>query len=524
MGHIAGIARITGRDVVIVGGGVAGTSVLLQLVSALTDCRPPRPVRSVRVVDPHPAGWGLAFGDDDPLLLCNTAAELNSLLADRPGDFVDHLREHGWTGTAKDCVPRARMAEYCADRSARAREQAGRIGVAVQHVRASAESISAGGPDGHRVRLGTGEELRADDVVVCTGVHRPRVPDGFAAFLDHPRYLDSPYPAARIRQGLRPGSRVLVLGSHQSAADAALLLCRDGHRAALTSPSGRLPAVRESLAAPLRPYPPLERISRLDPADPYLEDRLVRCVVEAIRLRDRRPLRRQVSRAGDPVQRLREETALVEEGACAWPDVMVPLIEQLIALAPALPPGRLRELAAEFAWMTGRYATALSHVNARRLLAHFDCGALRMLRPYPRSVSFEDGTWLAERSGAAPERFDYVVNATGFSPPLLHWDREQSVLHLDGAPEGATAVGRLEADLRVRSGPEARPEHVWVVGVGTHVRIPFANHLRNVVRQARQVADRLAQAPAEPAPAEPSPAGRGQGAAPGTEAQAQIRA
>ncbi|MEX2980493.1 FAD/NAD(P)-binding protein [Streptomyces sp. C36] len=33
----------------------------------------------------------------------------------------------------------------------------------------------------------------ADAVVVCTGVHRPRVPDGFAGFTGHPRYLDSPY-------------------------------------------------------------------------------------------------------------------------------------------------------------------------------------------------------------------------------------------------------------------------------------------------------------------------------------------
>ncbi|CAM5276041.1 hypothetical protein SABIM44S_04909 [Streptomyces abikoensis] len=490
------VKGVAGREVVVIGGGVAGTSLLVQLVRVLADRRPPHPVRAVRVVDPRPAGWGLAFGDEDPLLLCNSAAELNSLLADRPGDFVDHLRAHGWTGSAKDCVPRARMAEYCADRADRAREQAGRAGIAVEHVRASAVSISAVAADGrggHRVRLSTGEELRADDVVVCTGVHRPRVPCGFEAFRHHPRYVDSPYPASRIREGLRPRSRVLVVGSHQSAADAALLLCRDGHRTTLTSPSGMLPAVRESLAAPVRAYPPLERISRLDPADPYLADRLARCVVEAVRLSGRRPLRTQVSHASDPVRRLREETALAEAGACTWPDVIVPMIEQLIELAPGLPAGRLEELSAEFAWLTDRYATALARVNARRLLAHFDSGMLRMARPYPRAVSFEGGLWRVERSGAAPEAYDYVVNATGFERPVLHWDRERTALHLDGAPAGGTAAGRLEADLRVRTGPGAPPQRVWVVGVGTHVRVPFANHLRNVVRQARQVAGRLAE-------------------------------
>ncbi|MBF6051642.1 SidA/IucD/PvdA family monooxygenase [Streptomyces eurocidicus] len=494
-----------GRDVVVIGGGVAGTSCVLHLVRELLDAPgrgggggrpgPPRGgrIRSVLLVDPNPPGWGLAFGDRDPLLLCNTAAEINSLLADEPGDFVGHLREQGLEVGPLDCVPRARMAAYCHDRFDRSRARARELGVEVRHVRGAAESVTAG-PAGHRVRLADGRELRADEVVVATGVHRPRVPDGFAAFQDHPRYLDSPYPAARIRERLPAGSNVLVLGSHQSAIDAALLLCRDGHRATLTSPSGLLPAVRVSLAAPVRAFPPLERLARLDPADPLLEERVLRCAVESVRLLSRVPLRRQTSRAADPLQRLREEAALVEEGAVWWPGIMVALMDALIALAPSLPPGRMAALQARFAPLTGRYVTAMTSRNARRLLAHAGSGALRLAGSYPAAVAFEDGAWRVERPGAAPERFDYAVNATGFLLPTLCWNHDGTALYLDAPPGAGWAVDRLEADLRVRRGPGAAPERIWVVGVGTHVRVPFANLLGNVVRQAHQVARELAGA------------------------------
>ncbi|MEV5137757.1 FAD/NAD(P)-binding protein [Streptomyces syringium] len=497
--------RATGRDVVIVGAGFAGTSVFLHLVRALLRPGPRtrtgpagRPVRSVQVVDPHPVGWGLAFGDSDPLLVCNSAADVNSLLADRPTDFIDYLRARGAPSGPQDCVPRARMAEYCHDRHIEARALAVAHGIEVRHVRDTAVSVSAWS-GGHRVRLRGGQEITGDEVVVCTGVHRPRVPDGFAAFAGHPRYLDSPYPADRIRDGLSPGSRVLVLGTRQSAVDAALLLCRDGHRTTMTSPSGLLPAVRQSLAAPVRDFPPLAGIARLDAADPRLEAKVTRCAVEAVRLIDRRPLRAQTSAAADPVRRLREETALVESGACSWPGVVVPLLEEVIALSAALPAARRRALIAHFAWFVGRYATALTVLNARRLLAHFETGALRMAPGYPRAVSFGRGAWRVEWQRTTPTGsgagFDYVVNATGFLPPELCWDSDGKSVHLDGAPGPAAAVDHLEADLRLRLAPGAQPEHIWVAGVGTHLRIPFSNHLRNVVRQARQVADEIAALP-----------------------------
>ncbi|MGK5632359.1 hypothetical protein, partial [Streptomyces sp. URMC 123] len=319
------------------------------------------------------------------------------------------------------------------------------------------------------------------------------------------RYLDSPYPTARLRARVgeppRPARRVLVVGSHQSAVDAALLLCRDGHRTTMTSPSGRLPAVRTSLALPTRPLPPLERIAGLDPADPLLDLRLTRRVVEAVRLLDPRPLRRQVAHGTDPAERLREEIRLVEEGACAWPGVVLGLMEALIELGPALTPAERGALLARHQWFVGRYATAMTVVNARRLLAHFDAGALR-LRGYPARIEALPAGWRVTWQDGTADRFDHVVNATGFHLPEIFPEVPREVpedfpearrggVRLLDPPPGARPLAGLGPDLRVRGEATAAPERIWVVGVGTHPRVPFSNHLRNVTRQARHVARQL---------------------------------
>ncbi|MFF7858934.1 hypothetical protein [Streptomyces sp. NPDC007904] len=233
-------------------------------------------------------------------------------------------------------------------------------------------------------------------------------------------------------------------------------------------------------------------MARLDPADPRLEDRITRCVVEAVRMAGPLSLRRQTSTAADPVRRLSEEIALAEAGACQWAHTCVPLIEAAIALGAALPAERRSALLAHFARLTGRYVTAMALTNARRLLAHLRCGILRLPGHYPAATAYTDGAWLVQWPDASAEMFDHVVNATGFHPPRLFWDRSRAALHLERpATTTAVALDHLEADLRVRVHATAAPERIWIVGVGTHVRISFASHLHNVVAQAHQVTSHL---------------------------------
>ncbi|MEU9982187.1 FAD/NAD(P)-binding protein [Streptomyces sp. NPDC050856] len=478
-----------GRRVVVIGGGVAGTSLVVQLMASRDAAGA---IASVDVVEPRAVGWGLAFGDDDPLLMCNSAVNVNSLRADRPDDFAMYLRECGWTGRAGDVVPRGELARYCERRFRAARRQAARWGIPVRHVRGVVTSVRVR-EEGYRVVLRDGTEVAASDVVVCVGVHRARVPDGFAAYTDHPRYVASPYPSRRLRGHVPADSRVLVLGTRQSAIDAALLLCGEGHQVTMASRSGRLPAVREALREPPAALPSLQRLVRLDPTDPLLAQRLTRLAVEAIRLLDTRPLRRQTSPAGDSVERLRQETTLAESGACAWAEISVALIEAVIELFPTVRPERRGELLERFAWFIDRYLTAMTTVNARRLLRHLSTGALRVSPAYPRDIQVESDGWHLRWPSGARESFDVVVNATGFELPWLYWDGERQALLLDRPSPDARVVDRLDDELRLTLRPARPPERIWVAGVATHVRVPFSNHLRNVVRQAGWVAGQLSR-------------------------------
>ncbi|MFV0126233.1 hypothetical protein ACLGI4_00650 [Streptomyces sp. HMX112] len=81
----------------------------------------------------------------------------------------------------------------------------------------------------------------------------------------------------------------------------------------------------------------------------------------------------------------------------------------------------------------------------------------------------------------------------GFELPWLYWDGEQQALHLDLPSPDAGVVDRLDDELRLTLRPARPPERIWVAGVATHVRVPFSNHLRNVVRQAGWVAGQLSR-------------------------------
>jgi hypothetical protein len=137
-----------------------------------------------------------------------------------------------------------------------------------------------------------------------------------------------------------------------------------------------------------------------------------------------------VSAVADPVRRLREMPALAEAGACQWADTCVPLIEAAITLGAALPVERRGALLAHFARLTGRYVTAMALPNARRLLAHLDRGILRLAGQSPAAITHSGGVWRVRWPDASTETYDHVVNATGFDPPRLFWDRSGAALHL----------------------------------------------------------------------------------------------
>jgi uncharacterized NAD(P)/FAD-binding protein YdhS len=461
--------------VVIIGGGAAGTAVFLALVRH-------RGAEFVDVVDPRPPGLGAVFDTGDAGLLCNTSAGVMSLDPANPDGFVEYLRQRGVPAERDDFVPRDLVAGYCADSYRRHAMLAARRGIAHRHIPSRAPRVTRRG-SGYRVDLAGGGQLSADDVVVATGTGPPVVPTLVRRHLGRPGLFETVDPV-RLN-ALAPGSSVLVLGSRLSAIDATLLLCGRGHRVAMTSRSGLLPAVRTRLGAGT----PLDRaaLAGLDLTDPALPLAVVRLVRRAVG----RPLRDQVSTAADPVTRLREEITLARSGTIGWQDVIAELIEWTNTRLSTVDSAVRRTAMSRCATLISRYISAFPLRNAERLLAAIDGGAATLHRPQPSHIEPDGrGGWTVWWRHGTRSRYDAVVCATGFHPPALSC--RQHELRLDIPATHRLMEPRVDADLRMRFPRGTSPERIWLLGTTSYLRTPIVNYLRTAADHADMIARSIA--------------------------------
>ncbi|MEU4932870.1 FAD/NAD(P)-binding protein [Streptomyces yokosukanensis] len=484
------------RDIVIIGGGATAVAAFTQVV------RTPG-IASVTTVDPNPVGLGHAFGVSDPLLLCNTSVDVTSLRPDGPSDLLDYLSARGWAARPEDFVPRYLVGHYCRERYLSGRREAERHGTAVAHHRARATTVRATA-DGYRVELDDGRRLAATDVLVCLGLDRPRLPELLRPYDGHPRLLPQPYPTGRLR-ALPDKAEVLVLGSKLSAVDAALVLCADGRRTVMTSPSGRLPAVRTRLCRPDRPLLDSRRWQRLDPRAEDLDRELTRLLLRAIgRAGAGLGLRAQTSSAAVPEERLRQELALAAAGRVPWQDVIAEVIDAINDWTAPWDPALRAEVLGRYRGLMSRYISSIPARNARLISGHLDSGRLSLAPGYPVGIEpvADDDGWEVEWPDGRHERFTHVVCGTGFHTPQLDaaapgvYRIGPSVVH-DAAPE-------ITEDLRLVDPHRGSTERIWVLGAAAHSRTAIVNYLNTAAKQAQRVAAQFT-APAVPAvPAAPS--------------------
>jgi uncharacterized NAD(P)/FAD-binding protein YdhS len=471
-----------GQRIGVIGASSTGVSVLAHLVRDRTTTPD-----LVTLIDPNPPGRGPVFNAGGPRLLCNTSAGYGSLIRDRPDDFLDHLAGRGQPTKADAFVARDRVGEYVRSRFEEDVDLAAARGVKVDHLPARAASVRRRATGRYEVRLDEGMPQEFDQVAVCVGYGRPKTPMGFARYARHPKWIRSPYPAAGLGARLnRPGSHVLVLGTGLSAIDAALVLCEQGHRVTMASRTGGLPAVRTRMLAPPFAVPSLAGIADLSPDDPHVHRKLLRLVVDAARTVAPIPLRHQLSAAADPVDRLREEVALAAAGLCHWQDIAAPVLTNLRVWLAGLPSTTRTALLSPCRRLIWRYIAAMPLESARMLRQHIDAGQLRVAAYQPIEVRADGAGFEVGITGTGRRRFDYAVNAIGCDPPRLCFDAD--TVYLTNPPPGAATLRTLDRDLRVRLGPHAPPERIWLAGVSTHIHIPFANDLAESVAQASRVA------------------------------------
>lgn len=463
------------RRFVIIGGGASGVAAFVAAVRA-------RAAESITIVDPLGIGRGVAFATRHPALLCNTSVETMSILDDDPNDFFAYLRESGRAALHDAFVARAMVSDYLVARHAQWALRAQVVGIAhCLHV-ASARRVEKSAP-GYRVWLDDGAALDATDVLVCTGNGAPYVPDLVRPHVGAPMLFESPYPEQRVLAALAPDSRVLVLGSRLSAVDSVLLLGCAGHTIAMASPSGRLPSVRTG--TPLVCPVPVDAnaFARLNLSSPRLASQLLWIIARATQAVSGRPLRYQIDRHPDPIERLRREVALAQRGDTDWQHILVAHMDAAALRLRDAPVSQQREALAACSRAVGRYLFACPVESAASLLERADAGRLTVKAAAPVSLWYE-ASWHVGWEDGSHETYDAVVCATGFQKPPLY--ATANALFLHGAPRQGVPPD-VSADGQVRLDGAARSERIWTLGIASHLGAPITNAVYQAVRQAGQL-------------------------------------
>jgi uncharacterized NAD(P)/FAD-binding protein YdhS len=232
-------------DVLIIGGGLSGTMLAVQLLRL-----PGR--RQVLVIEPRAElGRGEAYSAVELGHTLNGNAARMSVDPDNPDDLTQWLTEHiaagGWPESAEQAVPiselfppRGLFGVYAQQRLAEAKA---RSASTVKHVRAEVIDVQVDA-DSTLLTLDNGQRLRGNFAVLATGMFpAARTPQTHSSGVNAAAV--DPWDVATMRR-LDPRSTVLIIGSGLTMVDAVVSLEQAGHRGPIEifSRHGLLPHVR----------------------------------------------------------------------------------------------------------------------------------------------------------------------------------------------------------------------------------------------------------------------------------------
>jgi uncharacterized NAD(P)/FAD-binding protein YdhS len=235
-------------DILIVGGGLSGTMLAVQLLRL-----PGR--RKILVIEPRAElGRGEAYSAVELGHTLNGNAARMSVDPDNADDLTQWLTDHiaggGWPESDQQHVPvselfppRGLFGVYVQQCLAEAQQVGAQHGSTVEHVRAEVVDIQASS-DSVQLTLSDGQQLRGAFAVLATGMFpAARTPQKESSGLNAAA-LD-PWDVAAMRQ-LDPQSTVLIIGSGLTMVDAVVSLEQAGHRGPIEvfSRHGLLPHVR----------------------------------------------------------------------------------------------------------------------------------------------------------------------------------------------------------------------------------------------------------------------------------------
>ncbi|WP_333989527.1 FAD/NAD(P)-binding protein [Pseudomonas sp. S3(2024)] len=235
-------------DILIIGGGLSGTMLAVQLLRLPGQ-------RRILIIEPRAElGRGEAYSAVELGHTLNGNAARMSVDPDNPDDLTQWLTAHiaagGWPESAEQNVPiselfppRGLFGVYVQQRLAEARVVGAQHGSTVEHICAEVVDLQSEA-DSVQLSLSNGQTLRGAYAVLATGMFpAARTPQKESSGLNAAA-LD-PWDVAAMRQ-LDPQSTVLIIGSGLTMVDAVVSLEQAGHRGPIEvfSRHGLLPHVR----------------------------------------------------------------------------------------------------------------------------------------------------------------------------------------------------------------------------------------------------------------------------------------
>lgn len=221
----------TPSRIVIVGGGLAGTLVAVQLL------RRAAPGTLITLVERRPpVGRGVAYSTQADVHLLNVPVERMGAFPDDPGHFLRWVGERtGRPGfpaavTHGDFLPRRLYGDYIGYVLTEARQQADPTISFTVRTGEVVDLDELSGGSAARVYFADGSTLVADHVVMAIGNLPGEYPckSGRAVYRGR-RYVHVPWNADAI-EGIAPDSTVLIAGQGLTAVDIILQLVEGGHR------------------------------------------------------------------------------------------------------------------------------------------------------------------------------------------------------------------------------------------------------------------------------------------------------
>lgn len=224
------------QNIAIVGGGIAGISVAIQLINLA------KPGLLLTIFDKTGQfGRGLAYQPRQVAHLLNVPAGKMSLDPVKPDDFLQWLAQQPAFAADEPAVlaqaylPRALFGNYVAQRWQEAQTRAAQQGVQVVLRPQAVTALDLATPAVPQLQS-DGQWLSFSALVLACGNELPRHPAGLQALTEHPAYVQNPWSDTWLAN-LKPDSKVLILGNGLTMVDTLLSLRAAGLKTPVLSVS-----------------------------------------------------------------------------------------------------------------------------------------------------------------------------------------------------------------------------------------------------------------------------------------------